>query len=125
MAFFRITKNLIFLTFATILNPLFATHIPVLSDLSLDEKIGQLIMIASVSSLDRNQNFMLQSPYQLDPSYVENIIQKYHIGGIIFMGAGIPEEQYQMSTHFQDIARYPLMVGLDAEWGLSMRLQER
>ncbi len=110
--------------FTLIRCPLLGGQIPPISELSLDEKIGQLITIATVSSPERNRAFMKLSPYQLDPSYAETMIKKHHIGGVIFMGAGVPEEQHNITTYFQNISRYPLMIGLDAEWGLSMRLQE-
>ncbi len=116
-------KKLVFLTLlALVTPPLLGGQIPSISELSLDEKIGQLITIATVSSSERNRAFMKGSAYQLDPLYVEKMIKKYHIGGVIFMGAGVPEEQYKITTYFQSISRYPLLVGLDAEWGLSMRL---
>ena len=104
--------------------PLLGGPIPSILELSLDEKIGQLITVAAVSSPERNRAFMKGSPYQLDPLYAEEMIKRYHIGGIIFMGAGVPEEQHKATADFQRISRYPLMIGLDAEWGLSMRLQE-
>ena len=117
-------KIFIWALFALVTPPLLGDLIPSILELSLDEKIGQLITIAAVSSPEQNRAFMKESPYQLDPSYAEKMIKQYHIGGVIFMGAGVPEEQYKVTADFQRTSRYPLMIGLDAEWGLSMRLQE-
>ncbi len=106
-------KKLTFLAlFALVCRPISGSRIPSISKLSLDEKIGQLITIATVSSPERNRAFMKSSPYQLDPLYAEMMIKKYSIGGIIFMGAGVPEEQYNITKYFQSISRYPLMIGL-------------
>lgn len=117
-------KKIFFLSFIFLQHNLQAQAIPNLEDLSLDEKIGQLIMMATISSSDRNQEFIKQSPYILNMNYTEKIIRDYAIGGVIFLGAGSPQEQYKETERLQLISKYPLLVGLDAEWGLAMRHQE-
>jgi beta-glucosidase-like glycosyl hydrolase len=102
-----------------------ATSCPTsLSDLTLDQKIGQLFMIAAVSNTDLNKAFMAQSPYTMNPNYVEAMIRNYHVGGVIFLGGGLIQEQIAMTKRFQQASDIPLLIGQDFEWGLSMRLQD-
>lgn len=109
--------------FISLTSALFAhpPRIPDISELSLDEKIGQLIMIAAISAPDLNPNYMQPNPYHLDPSYTKDMITNYHVGGVIFLGAGTPQQQIAVTQTLQSIAKHPLLIGLDAEWGLSMR----
>lgn len=95
--------------------------IPTLHQLSLDEKIGQCMMMATVSDESLNGFFMLRSPYTLNHAYAQRMIEQYHVGGIIFLGAGTPDAQIQITKKLQSLSQYPLLIGLDAEWGLSMR----
>lgn len=82
----------------------------VLAQMSLDEKIGQLFMVAAYSNKDSKH------VYEID-----SLIQNYHIGGLIFMQGG-PVRQANLNNHYQTISKVPLLIGMDAEWGLSMRL---
>ena len=96
-------------------------HVPMCAELSLDEKIGQLLMIA-VTSCPAEQAFAARrSAYNVDPEYINQMVRDYHVGGIIFLGAGTPEQQIERTQQLQALASYPLLVGLDAEWGLAMR----
>lgn len=81
-----------------------------LNTMSLDEKVGQLFMVATYSN--RTEKYYQQ---------VENNIATYHIGGIIFFQGG-PYRQAKLTNRYQQISRIPLMIGIDAEWGLGMRL---
>jgi beta-glucosidase-like glycosyl hydrolase/CubicO group peptidase (beta-lactamase class C family) len=81
-----------------------------LSTMSVEEKIGQLFMIAAWSDKD-------EAHYQMVDYYVEH----YHIGGVIFF-QGDPVKQAELTNRYQKLAKYPLLVGIDAEWGLGMRL---
>ncbi len=94
------------------------------SDLTLDQKIGQLFMVATVSNKQENEEFMRQTPYTLDPDYVFNMIREHHIGGIIFLGASNPDDQIDLTKAFQSESQTPLLVGQDLEWGLSMRMKK-
>lgn len=96
-------------------------RIPDISELSLDEKIGQLMMVAAISAPDLNPNYMRPNPYSLDPQWTEQLVTTYHVGGIIFLGAGTPKQQIEVTQKLQSLSRHPLLIGLDAEWGLSMR----
>lgn len=82
----------------------------VYNDMSLEEKVGQLFMIRAFSDSEKsNQKF------------VTELINNYHIGGLIFSTGG-PVAQARQSNLYQAISKTPLLIGMDAEWGLSMRL---
>jgi len=78
--------------------------------LSLKEKIGQLYMIQVFSSQDEKTK-----------ASVLNQISTHHIGGVIYSKGG-PVRQAQLNNELQAASKIPLLVGMDAEWGLSMRL---
>lgn len=78
--------------------------------LSLEERIGQLFMVAAYSNRDKNHLEEL-----------EKLIKEQHIGGVIFFQGG-PVRQAKMTNRLQEISKVPLFVGIDGEWGLSMRL---
>lgn len=81
--------------------------------MSPDERIGQLIMIRAHS--DKGPDHI---------AAVENLIQKYNVGGLCFF-QGTPEKQAELTNHYQELTQFvPLLVAMDAEWGLSMRLKE-
>ena len=99
-------------------------HVPSLKDLSLDEKIGQLFMVATVSDEDRNAEFMGTQPYHLEQEHAARMIKEHHIGGIIFLGKSAPDEQVAATNRLQQESTIPLLIIQDAEWGLSMRHEE-
>lgn len=80
----------------------------VFNSMTLDQKIGQLFMIDAY-------------PNQTNQAKVEHLITNYHVGGIIYF-KGHPTKVAQMTNHFQSIAQTPLMMAMDAEWGVGMRL---
>ncbi len=82
----------------------------VMSTLSLEEKIAQLMMIRTYSNKD-------QAYYNT----IEGIIKTYHIGGLCFFQGG-PVEQAKLTNRYQSISKTPLFIAMDAEWGLGMRL---
>jgi len=79
-------------------------------NMSLQEKVGQLFM-ADVYSSDPQEKV----------AKVKNLITEYYIGGIIFSKGG-PMRQAKLNNEFQDLAKTKLLIGMDAEWGLAMRL---
>lgn len=95
-----------------------------LQSLSLAEKIGQLFMVPAISDEILNTNFMEYSPYTMDEAYVTSLITDYHVGGIIFLGAGTIASQYALTQRLQASAKIPLLIGQDCEWGLAMRLRD-
>lgn len=74
------------------------------------QKVGQFFMVATFSNRHDNH-------YQ----YIEHLIQNYHIGGVIYFQGG-PYRQAVLTNRYQALAKIPLFVGIDGEWGLGMRL---
>ena len=81
------------------------------NQMSLEEKIGQLFMVQAFS----NQGLAHEN-------LISQLITNHHIGGIIF-SKGDPMSQARINNIFQDASKIPLLIGMDAEWGLSMRLE--
>lgn len=81
-----------------------------LRQMTLSEKIGQLFMVAA-------------HPKKGEEHYqeLENLVTKYHIGGIIFF-KGSPHEQVSFSNRLQEKSKTQLFIAIDGEWGLAMRL---
>jgi beta-glucosidase-like glycosyl hydrolase/CubicO group peptidase (beta-lactamase class C family) len=81
-----------------------------LANMNLREKAAQLFMVAAYSNRDAAHE-----------AYLRKLITKHKIGGLIFFQGG-PGRQAQMTNRLQSAAKVPLLIGMDAEWGLSMRL---
>ncbi|MBM56092.1 MAG: hypothetical protein CMB32_06015 [Euryarchaeota archaeon] len=82
----------------------------VLAQLSTEERIAQLLMVPVYSRTDTT-----------GWSEAENWVESLGLGGIIVMQGG-PENQRIRIKRMQELAKVPLMVASDAEWGLGMRL---
>lgn len=80
-----------------------------ISNMTLDEKVGQLFMVRAFSK-----------GYVGEEKKISDYITKYHIGGICFF-QGSPLEQVNLINNYQQKARIPLFMGIDGEWGLGMR----
>ena len=78
--------------------------------MSLDQKIGQLFTPMVFSKKD-DKHF----------DDIRSLIEKHHIGGIIF-SSGAPVKQTQWLNEFQSMSKIPLLISMDAEWGVAMRL---
>ncbi|MBK0381237.1 glycoside hydrolase family 3 protein [Mucilaginibacter segetis] len=52
---------------------------------------------------------------------VGKVIQKEHIGGLVFFQGG-PVRQTDLINNYQKLSRVPLLIAMDGEWGLGMRL---
>jgi len=78
--------------------------------LSSEERIAQLLHVAAYSNRDSNH-----------VKEIARLIQKYKIGGLIFFQGG-PVRQANQTNYYQSISKVPLMISIDAEWGLKMRL---
>ncbi|TAE74097.1 MAG: glycosyl hydrolase [Bacteroidetes bacterium] len=78
--------------------------------LTLPQKIGQLFMIRAYSD---GKNEKIKETLSL--------IKKYHIGGICFF-QGSPTRQVKLNNEYQKKSKIPLLVAIDGEWGLGMRL---
>ena len=80
--------------------------------MSAEEKIGQLLMIRAHSNLGEQH---LRE--------VSRLIDQYHVGALCFF-QGNPLEQAKLTNKYQEKSKVPLMVAIDAEWGLGMRFRE-
>lgn len=81
-----------------------------LEQLSLDEKIAQLMMVTVYPTQnDVSKNAIL------------NTIKSYKPGGILVM-QGTPVKTASWINEFQEAAKTPLLVAIDGEWGPAMRI---
>ncbi len=78
--------------------------------MTLKEKVGQLFMVDIFSSDPKKQT-----------DKIKQLIEEFHIGGVIFSKGG-PKRQAKLNNEYQEISEVPLLIGMDAEWGLAMRL---
>ncbi len=91
----------------------------VFGTLSLDERIAQLMMVAAYSGV--NKTFPTEAALAKHQAEVEQLVREKDIGGLIFFQGG-PDRQARMTNRLQALARTPLLIGMDLEWGLAMRL---
>lgn len=83
-----------------------------LSNMSIEEKIGQVIMIRAFS--------------HNDPEHINDVkaqVKKYKPGGICFF-QGNPTKQVQLTNDYQKLSKIPMLVAIDGEWGLGMRFKD-
>lgn len=78
--------------------------------LSQDEKLGQLFIVALYTNKDENHI-----------NQVRNIVINDKIGGLILMQDNAARE-INLVNEFQQKSKVPLMIGMDAEWGLYQRI---
>lgn len=83
----------------------------VLNGMTIEERIGQLITI-HVSGKNTQSN----------RQGIVDLVKNIHAGGILFLKS-TPDEQAELTNLAQSSAKVPLLVSADAEWGLSMRLE--
>ncbi len=82
----------------------------IMNSLSEDERIAQLFMVAAYSN--KSEDHKKEIAY---------LITEYKIGGVMFLQGG-PLRQAKLTNYYQSIANTPLMVAIDGEWGVAMRL---
>ncbi len=82
----------------------------VFKTLSPDERIAQLFMVAAYSNKDKAH-----------VKEIKKLVDEYKIGGLIFFQGG-PVRQAMLSNCYQSCSKVPLLISMDAEWGLAMRL---
>ena len=87
----------------------------VFKTLSPDEQIAQL-MVVRLSTID-----MRTKTVTFFDSAVAELIKKYNIGGIcLFQGS--PVKQANIINSLQAMAKTPILMCIDAEWGVGMRM---
>jgi beta-glucosidase-like glycosyl hydrolase/CubicO group peptidase (beta-lactamase class C family) len=82
----------------------------VFNSLTNEQRIAQLMIIRAHSNLG-----------QKHVDEVTDLIKKYDVGGLCFFQGG-PVRQANLTNYYQRIAQTPLMITIDGEWGLGMRL---
>ncbi|MCX8525112.1 glycoside hydrolase family 3 protein [Chryseobacterium formosus] len=80
------------------------------NSLSQDEKLGQLFIVALYTNKDDNHI-----------NQVRNIVTNDKIGGLILMQDDAARE-INLVNEFQQKSKVPLMIGMDAEWGIYQRI---
>ena len=82
----------------------------VFNALTEEERIAQLFMIPAFPMKD--------SAHMRE---VMCLIQEQKVGGLVFF-KGSPVKQALLTNHYQSVSKIPLLIGIDGEWGVSMRL---
>ena len=77
--------------------------------LSLDEKIGQLYIVALYNNRGEEE-----------VQKIRNLVEKEKIGGLILMQDNA-EKHIQLLNEFQGKSKVKMMIGIDGEWGLFQR----
>ena len=84
----------------------------VMNTMNIDEKIGQLFAIDAYSD-KKHYNEKITS----------KLINENHVGTVIFF-KGTPVKQAELTNKYQSLSKVPLLIAMDAEWGVSMRLNK-
>jgi beta-N-acetylhexosaminidase len=82
----------------------------VFSTLTVDERIAQLIAVAAYSNRGEEHK-----------QEILKLIKEQKVGGLIFFQGG-PVRESKLINAYQSAAKVPLLMAMDAEWGLGMRL---
>lgn len=82
----------------------------VFASLNPDQRLAQLFMVAAYSNRDMKH-----------VAEIRELVEKYNIGGLIFMQGG-PYREAKLNNYYQSKAKTPLLISIDGEWGLAMRL---
>lgn len=83
-----------------------------LNSLTLEEKIAQFFMVATWSGKD-----------EAHQAEIEKTIREQKIGGLIYFQGNRTNLKTSL-TRMQAASKVPLLIGMDAEWGVAMRLSE-
>ncbi len=87
----------------------------VLQSLSLDQKIAQLLVVR-LSSIDTRTRTITFYEQQVDEA-----VRRYNVGGICLFQGG-PIRQASLVNYYQSVARTPIMISIDGETGVGMRV---
>ena len=83
----------------------------VFDSMSVKERIGQLFVLAvDVNTSAKNKEL------------IRKYIEDYKAGGLLFT-SGDALKQAELTNYAQSLAKIPLMITMDGEWGLAMRLK--
>ena len=84
----------------------------VFNSLSSEEKVAQMFMVRAHSN--RGEDYI---------DSVARVIEKEQLGGIVLFQGG-PIGHAQVINRYQRLSKVPLLVALDGEWGLGMRMPD-
>ena len=84
----------------------------VMETLNLEQRIAQLMVVRVPLDMDDRQ-----------AKAFSEVMNGYGVGGVCFF-VGTADRQVAMTRRFQHDARVPLLVTIDGEWGLGMRLKD-
>lgn len=82
----------------------------VFNSMTPEQRLGQLFMVAAYSNKEKAH-----------ADRIERLVRNQGIGGVMFLQGG-PKRQALMTNRLQTAAKVPLLIAMDAEWGLDMRL---
>jgi beta-N-acetylhexosaminidase len=82
----------------------------VFTSLTFEQRLGQLFMVTALSN---------KGPAHVQQ--IEKLITDYNIGGLMYL-YGSPYKQASLTNQYQARSRVPMLIAMDAEWGLNMRL---
>lgn len=81
--------------------------------MTLDEKIGQLFMVRAYGQFSNDRD--------LDYLRLKELIRDYHVGGVIFFQGDVYGQAVR-NNELQELAKYPLWMAQDMEFGAAMRI---
>lgn len=84
----------------------------VFNQMTPEERVGQLFMVRAHSNL--GQKYI---------DSVARVIEAEQLGGVVLFQGG-PVRHAHVINHYQKLSKVPLLVALDGEWGLGMRLPD-
>jgi hypothetical protein len=76
----------------------------VMKQLTVDQRIAQLFMVAAYSNKGKTHE-----------DEILKLIKEQHIGGLIFMQGG-PVRQAKLTNTYQQASKVPLMISIVGEW---------
>jgi|WetSurSiteA1Bulk_404760.scaffolds.fasta_scaffold02591_1 beta-N-acetylhexosaminidase len=82
----------------------------VLNSLTLEQRIAQMIMVDAYSAEGK-----------INKAEITRLVRDERVGGLVFF-QGTPCRQAELTNYYQSLAKTPLLIAMDAEWGLAMRL---
>lgn len=82
----------------------------VFENLSRHDRVAQLFMVRAHTNRGKAYS-----------DSVGNVIKREHLGGVVFFQGG-PGRQAAVTNQYQQFSKVPLMVAMDGEWGVGMRL---
>ena len=83
----------------------------IFNSLTIEQRVGQLM------------NLRANQPNKDFDTKVDEYIEKYNIGGVTFFRTDA-EDLLLQANEWQAMAKTPLMVAIDGEWGLGMRIND-